>query len=330
MTAMTAAEFGFRDPPRDQPQWLALAQAVFTTQVHRYETDPPACNGGLRWQAYSVLNGYNYKNSISNGCLFNIAARLALYTGNQTYADWAEKIFTWMEDVKFIDDTFAVFDGAGIEANCTQINPLQFSYNAGVFLLGASTMYNLTSSPHWKDRTDGLLNRTIQTFFPGGIATEVACEAELTCTIDMYAQKAFLTRWMAATTKVAPHTYDVVMPVLRTSAQAAVEQCSGGETGRRCGLSWSKRSNWDGTQGVGQQMGALEVVQSLLIKQAKPVLTNTTGGTSEGDPEAGANPFDIYVDEWIIGSKDRAGAGILTAVLSLGAAGMFAFMTFGK
>lgn len=328
MTAMTAAEFGFRDPPRDQPQWLALAQAVFNTQAEKYDNEH--CGGGLRWQAYRILNGYNYKNSISNGCLFNIASRLALYTGNQTYADWAEKIFTWMEAVDFIDDAFAVYDGAGIEQNCTMINPLQFSYNAGIFLLGASTMYNLTSSPHWKTRTDGLLNRTIATFFPNGIATEVACESELTCTIDMYAQKAFLTRWMAATTKVAPHTYDIVMPVLRTSAQAAVEQCCGGDTGRRCGLSWSKRGNWDGTQGVGQQMGALEVVQSLLIKQAKPVLTNTTGGTSAGDPNAGVAPLDIFMDNWIIGTKDRAGAGILTAVLSLGAAGMFAFMTFGK
>ena len=328
MTAMTAAEFGFRDPPASEPQWLALAQAVFNGQAAKY--DEEHCNGGLRWQAYSILNGYNYKNSISNGCLFNIASRLALYTGNQTYADWAEKVFTWMEGVEFIDDSWAVYDGAGIEQNCTAINPLQFSYNAGIFLLGAGTMYNLTESPHWKTRVDGLLNRTIATFFPDGIATEVACEAQLTCTIDMYAQKAFLTRWMAATTKVAPHTYDIVMPVLRTSAEAAVQQCCGGDTGRSCGLSWSKKKNWDGTQGVGQQMGVLEVVQSLLIKKARPVFTNTTGGTSRDDPNAGMAPLDIFMDDWIIGTKDRAGAGVLTVVFGLGFAAMCAFMTFGK
>ena len=328
MTAMTAAEFGFRDPPSGQPQWLALAQAVFNGQADRYDND--YCEGGLRWQAYPFLNGYKYKNSISNGCLFNIASRLALYTGNQTYADWAEKIFSWMEGVKFIDDDWAIYDGAGIEQNCTLINELQFSYNAGVFLLGAGTMYNLTGSQVWKTRTDGLLNKTISTFYPNGIATEVSCEAQLTCTIDMFAQKAFLTRWMAATTKVAPHTYDIVMPQLRPSAKAAVQQCVGGETGRRCGLSWSKLGVWDGTQGVGQELGVLAVVQSLLIKNAKVTFTNSTGGTSAGDPDAGSSPLDVYADSWVISGRDRAGAGVLTALFGLGFAGMCAFMTFGK
>lgn len=66
MTAMTAAENNFPDPPEDQPQWLGLAQAVFNTQAHpdRHDT---TCNGGLRWQIFSMNNGYNYKNSIANG-----------------------------------------------------------------------------------------------------------------------------------------------------------------------------------------------------------------------------------------------------------------------
>lgn len=44
MTAMLAAELKFPDPPKDQPQWLALAQAVFNTQVPRIETQH--CGGG--------------------------------------------------------------------------------------------------------------------------------------------------------------------------------------------------------------------------------------------------------------------------------------------
>ncbi|KFY46683.1 hypothetical protein V494_00374 [Pseudogymnoascus sp. VKM F-4513 (FW-928)] len=49
MSAMTAAEFNFENPPPDQPQWLALAQAVFHTQAERL--DPKTCGGGLHWQA---------------------------------------------------------------------------------------------------------------------------------------------------------------------------------------------------------------------------------------------------------------------------------------
>lgn len=51
MAAMTAAETNFQNPPADQPQWLALAQAVFNTQASRW--DPTSCGGGLKWQIFS-------------------------------------------------------------------------------------------------------------------------------------------------------------------------------------------------------------------------------------------------------------------------------------
>ena len=143
----------------------------------------------------------------------------------------------------------------------------------------------------------------------------------------MYSQKAFLTRWMAATTKVAPYTYDTVMAPLRTSAAAAALQCSGAPTGRVCGLSWSKKSAWDGTHGVGQQMAALEVIQSLLIKEAKPIFSNTTGGTSSGNPNAGSNQVD-YTKMTPPTTAGKAGAAILTVVIVGSAVGMFGFMTF--
>lgn len=62
MSAMTAAELNFPDPPSDQPQWLALAQAVFNTQADEERHDE-SCNGGMRWQIPVTNNGYNYKNS---------------------------------------------------------------------------------------------------------------------------------------------------------------------------------------------------------------------------------------------------------------------------
>ena len=62
MSAMLAAENNFPNPPDDQPQWLALAQAVFNTQANPDRHDD-TCNGGLRWQIPLSNNGYNYKNS---------------------------------------------------------------------------------------------------------------------------------------------------------------------------------------------------------------------------------------------------------------------------
>lgn len=141
MSAMTAAELKFPDPPANQPQWLALAQAVFNTQIPRLRVDN-ACGGGLRWQAYSFLNGYDYKNSIANGCFFNLAARLAVYTGNDTYAQFAETNWNWIRSVGFMDNDYKVYDGAHVEKNCTDINPVQFSYNAAIYTFGAAMMYN--------------------------------------------------------------------------------------------------------------------------------------------------------------------------------------------
>ncbi len=72
MSAMTAAELGFQDPPKDedQPQWLALAQGVWNRMnlPERHETDcngGKCCGGGMRWQIPISNKGYNYKNSMS-------------------------------------------------------------------------------------------------------------------------------------------------------------------------------------------------------------------------------------------------------------------------
>ena len=74
---MSAAELKFPNPGPKDPSWLSLAQAVFNMQVGRWD---PHCGGGLRWQFNPLNNGWMNKNTISNGCFFQLAARLARYT----------------------------------------------------------------------------------------------------------------------------------------------------------------------------------------------------------------------------------------------------------
>ncbi|PSS27636.1 glycoside hydrolase family 76 protein [Amorphotheca resinae ATCC 22711] len=327
MTAMLAAETNFQNPPPNQPSWLSLAQAVFNTQAVRPDN---TCGGGLRWQVYPYLTGYDYKNSIANGCFFNIGARLARYTGNDSYAQHVEVIWDWIRSVGLMDEDYRIYDGAHIETNCTDINKVQFSYNMAVWTLGAANMYNYTNgSEIWKGRLDGLINSTLDTFFPNGIAYEVACEPKLTCTTDMYSFKSYLTRWLATTTQLAPYTYDTIMPVLKTSAVAAAKQCSGGANGRMCGLSWSKGTDWDGTQGVGQEMAAMSVIITNMIPfvHVAPPVTNQTGGTSVGNPNAGSQSVEnpAAISPPTTGAK--AGAGILTTFVLLGVTGMFGWMS---
>ncbi|PNY30021.1 Mannan endo-1,6-alpha-mannosidase DCW1 [Tolypocladium capitatum] len=319
LAVMSAAESRFPNPPADKPQWLALAQAVFNTQAARW--DPEHCGGGLRWQIFKWNNGFDYKNSISQGCFFALGARLALYTGNNSYADWAEKTWDWMVGVDFIDENWRVLDGAHIGHNCTDITPYQFTYNAGTFILGAAAMYNHTKDQRWKDRLDKLLDAT-KVFFTGpdkNIMTEVACEPVDRCNLDQQSFKAYLSRWLAAITKWAPHTYDYVMPYLRASAVAAAKQCVGGQNGRMCGLKWNQ-DKYDASTGVGQQMAAMEVTLSCIVKDRAAPATQNTGGTSKGSPGAGGDDIGrdqpngpSYKD---ITAGDKAGAAILTLLVT--------------
>ncbi len=140
MAAMSAAEMGFVNPASDEPQWLALAQAVFNDMASRWDTS--TCGGGLRWQIFTWNEGYTYKNSIANGCFFNIGARLAKYTGNATYAEWAEKTWDWVQAIGLMSDTYQVYDGTSDTENCSSIDHVQFTYNQGIYLFGAAIMYN--------------------------------------------------------------------------------------------------------------------------------------------------------------------------------------------
>lgn len=67
---------------------------------------------------------------------------MARYTGNKTYADWADKTWDWMENVGLMTPGYDIYDGGHVEFNCTDINKAQFSYNNGIYLLGAAYMYN--------------------------------------------------------------------------------------------------------------------------------------------------------------------------------------------
>ncbi|KAL7930472.1 glycoside hydrolase family 76 protein [Trichoderma chlorosporum] len=328
LSVMTAAEYKFPNPPPDQPQWLALAQGVFNTQAARWE--PQDCGGGLRWQIFPWNNGYTYKNSISQACFFALGARLARYTGNQTYADWAEKAWDWMWDIQLINhQSYYVYDGAGIETNCTKITPYQWTYNSAGMILGAAAMYNLTESQTWKDRLDNLLQGS-KVFFVGpnnNIMSEVACESVSSCNPDEHSFKTYLSRWLTMMIKWAPHTYDVIHPYLRASSIAATKQCQGGANGRMCGLIWYN-GTYDGSTGLGQQMAALEITMSNLILNSSAPVTADTGGTSTGDPGAGGDDIGSIqpIDYKPITGGDKFGAAILTILVAATVVGCMGFL----
>lgn len=179
----------------------------------------------------------------------------------------------------------------------------------------------------WRNRTEGFLKAAL-VFFTGTNGTdtnktimfEAACErnvpgAAMSCNVDQRSFKAYLSRWLAATTLLAPWTADTITPLLRSSALAAAQSCSGGSDGVTCGNRWWV-TGWDGQYGVGEQMSALEVIQSNLVAQARGPLSGATGGTSKGDPSAGSGDVSGRPKEAdALSLSERKGAIALTVML---------------
>lgn len=75
-------------------------------------------------------------------------------------------------------------------------------------------------------------------------------------------------------------------------------------------------TTWDGSYGVGQEMAALEVIQSNLIAQVAGPVTNTTGGTRKGNNAAGTKSTSNPVSTGPATEADKVGAGfVITIVL---------------
>ncbi|KAH6611248.1 family 76 glycoside hydrolase [Trichoderma cornu-damae] len=324
MAAMSAAENVFPNPPSDQPQWLAMAQAVFNQYVSRWD---PNCGGGLRWQIFQWNKGYDYKNSVANGCFFNIAARLARYTGNQTYADWAAKVWAWEQSAGLIGGNFEIFDGVTILTNdtCSLTDSNQWSYNAGLYMHGAAAMYNFTNNATWKTTLDGIITESQSKFSSSGVVFEQFCEPRGFCSVDQSTFKGYLLRSIASTIKLAPYTVQSLIPLIGNSATAAASVCTGpasatfkGITGTGCGFAWLPLGTYDGKNGVGSQMNALDAVMYTLVQKSSDLATEAQGGTSKGDPGAGTGSIDP-ADELDGLTKPTAagkvGAVILTILL---------------
>ncbi|GMG56128.1 unnamed protein product [Ambrosiozyma monospora] len=233
---------------------------------------------------------------------------------------------------------YVVYDGAGIAANCTQVAKQQWSYNLGILMSGAAYMYNYTSisgssskssssnsstggqvadAAYWGQELDNLVGG-MEFFFKDGIMYEHQCEDSATCNNDQRSFKSIFSRCLAITARLAPDHASNIMDYLSKSAEAAAKTCSGGTDGITCGQKWTV-DGWDTLYGLGEQLSALEVMQSTLILEtdvAPAPLSNSTGGTSQGNTNAGLDTKDATnVNEITVKEKDKAGAAVITAVV---------------
>ncbi|EAW12282.1 glycoside hydrolase family 76 protein [Aspergillus clavatus NRRL 1] len=333
LAAMLAAETKFPDRANGY-SWLSLAQGVYNTQAGRW--DPATCGGGLRWQIWPYQAGYTMKNAISNGGFFQLAARLARYTNNHTYYEWGEKAWDWSCTTPLLNNkTWNVADSTTIEDGCTSQGNNQWSYNYGTYLMGAAYMWNYTNGTNtkWESAVNGLLNVTLNQFFPtaygGNIMSEVLCEPSELCNNNEVLFKGLVSSWLAFTALLVPSTYSTILPKLQGSAVAAAQSCTGNGNSS-CGVRWHT-SSWDGQTGMEEQISVTDVLSVNLIttKHGGPV-TSTTGGNSTSDPTAGqGDKSGNTPTTHTVTTGDKAGASILTVGFAVGWVSLMAFMVIG-
>jgi mannan endo-1,6-alpha-mannosidase len=339
MAAMSAAEQGFPNPPEGETSYLGATQGVFNNYIGRWSEKE--CGGGLRWQVFSFNNGFGYKNTISNGCFFNIATRLARYTGNSTYGDWAKKVIDWQTSMDLITDKGEVKDGVHIgDGDCSNKDPNEWSYNSAIFLSGCAVMYSISEGDDkdfWKKKLDTLLKHALEKFISkDGIVYEQFCEPFAVCNTDQQSFKGYFLRWLTLTRKVAPYTNDDIQPVLEKAAEAAAASCSGNTAGEvppftghpdtACGYVWTPKGTQDNLHGVSEQMSAMSAIIYSLDSKDNKVKTQANGGTSEPDYTAGGSDANRIRQERPITGGDRAGAGFLTTLLCAGVIAGSAFL----
>ncbi|KAM0360059.1 hypothetical protein HYE67_002008 [Fusarium culmorum] len=268
MAAMSAAEYGFPAPSDKKTQWYDLAKNAWDTQRKRWdaEDDSEVCYGGLRWQIMPTNTGFTYKSTLSNALFFNLGARIYRFTGSDQVADYVTMAYSWLESRELIDrKTGAVYDGAHVDDNCTDINKIQWSYNAASLSMGLAYLYNTTSGVEddtWRKLTEKMVTTTLDTFFTkNGEFKEVACKTD-TCPRDIPTYKALTHRWLAVTTQLAPFLSDKVLPVLVKSAK-------------------SLKAEGNGKDALEQKLANFAIISNLLIADSAGPMTQNQTKTDE-------------------------------------------------
>lgn len=247
-----------------------------------------------------------------------------------------------------------MYDGTDDTTNCSEINYIQWSMNAGLLIDAGAYMTNITqfsslSNATFWDFTLWLTISTASRIFVDQAASanslgrsilyEVACQPSDNCYVDQKAYRTRLARAMGNARHLAYQSshsvngtgvnayIERITSILQTSATAAASQCTGGEIGTACGSDWVSRE-FDGSTGLGEDLSALEVILANLpagqVRTADGARNGT--GTSESGTENGTQTSSA--DE--AGSTSGAsGTGIVeSSSLALLLAVVFGLLSF--
>lgn len=95
--------------------------------------------------------------------------------------------------------------------------------------------------------------------------------------------KGMLHRALGKTMQLAPYTKDKILPVLKTSAAAAVKTCTAGQNQRLCSAYWAEDSDVEASakDGAAAQLTVLNALNSVLM-------ANPQSGGNGSSPAGGS------------------------------------------
>lgn len=288
LACMSAAENSFPGDVAGTP-YITVAENVFSQQVAHWTSDSYACGGGLREliQDYNQTL-YSLKDTLSAGTFFQLAARLAIQTHNNTYTNWAQNAWNWATAIGLVNtNIWAVYNTLSTTNNCSisSLNQAQWSAASATFLYGSSLMYNLTNSQFWVNAVQGFLATVNTTFFQQAgpdMLSEPACNAA--CTAAQQAYLALAARWVAATGDTAPFTTAAIQSLLQGSAAAVAANC---DAQGACTVG--------GQTGLSQALTALDSVDVLLLGRAAGTGSSptTSASASPSPTKSGAGAVEV-------------------------------------
>lgn len=165
--ALSAAEYGFPDVSPDQPSWYGIAEALWNAETRRWGTE--TCEGGL----YQLFDSdFDAPDDLKGAVDFVIlSARLYALTRNETYADWTNTAWDWMDRVGLVvangtrNGSLTIYNSIlepprNIQACSENIAPTICTNRAAMMLNTAAIMFNITRDEKRENRAYGISDGT--------------------------------------------------------------------------------------------------------------------------------------------------------------------------
>lgn len=148
-------------------QALARAKQIFALVVSGWDSNPTHADpGGVFWTQASWSHD---RNTISNMPGAELGLRLYQITHDQSYLDWATKMYDWTNKYLLAPNGL-YYDHVDLQGN---VNKDQWSYNQGVPVGVNVLFYQITSDQTYLDRAEKLANAALQFYVAdGGLYTQ--------------------------------------------------------------------------------------------------------------------------------------------------------------